>query len=196
VRAPRIRLVRIASAAAAGVAAGSTGVTQERAPDVAQGCIYQPSIEHTRILDDRNILFYMHDRIIYQNTLPEQCYSLYARNRFTYGEARGHRLCMNNLITVVEDPADILRGGVSRGNLCKLGAFVPVDAEVADDLVAAANAPRKTRNGTRPPAVTAAPVELPPTAATQQNPQGAKALAPTPEEPRAPSEPASDKPVR
>ena len=185
--APRTRLVRIASVAAASVAAGSTGVTQDRAPYVAQACIYQPNIEHTRIVDDRNILFYMHDRVVYQNTLPEQCYSLHARNRFTYGEARGHRLCMNNLITVVEDPADILRGGVSRGNLCKLGAFVPVDAEVADDLIAAANAPRNSKNGTRPPAVTAAPVELPPAASTQ-GPARSKAVTA--------AAPASDDPSR
>jgi len=191
---PSARLAGFALAALL-VAPGATRVAaQDDANHTAQACIYQPNIEHTRILDDRNILFYMRDRVVYQNTLMDQCYSLHAHNRFTYGEARGHRLCMHNLITVVEDPAEVLRGAVSRANLCKLGAFVPVDAEVADDLVAAANAPRKNRNGNRPPAFKTAPVELPPAAATQQDPGGA--TPPASAEALAPAEPATDSPPR
>lgn len=179
------RSARIASLAAASFSVGSAGVAQDHGPDGAQACVFQPNIEHTRILDDRNILFYMRDRVIYQNTLKDQCYSLRARNRFTYGEAPGHRLCVNNLITVIEDPADVTRGAVSRANLCKLGAFVPVDSEVAEDLIAAANAPRKNKNANRPQAVKAAPVEVPP-AATQPVAGGASASTPTATEQPAP----------
>jgi hypothetical protein len=184
VRTPGIRLIRSCALAALLVAAGTTSAgAQVPAPDAAQACVYQPNIDHTRILDDRNILFFMRNHTTYQNTLKDQCYSLKMINRFTYGEAPMHRLCTGNLITVLHD---LTPGGVTRNNLCRLGMFVPVDDDVVDDLIAAAESPRKGRGKS----IAAAPVELP--AATESRadaiearaqplqPQPAPAAAPEP----------------
>jgi hypothetical protein len=186
--------VALAALTAALGATNAAAQAQERAPapDVAQACIYQPNIDHTRILDDRNILFFMRDDVTYQNTLADQCYALKVVNRFTYGEAPMHRLCKGNLITVLQD---LTPGGVSRNNLCKLGAFVPVDPDVVDDLIAAAEPSRKNKDGDRRQAIKVVPAELPPSA-RQSQPASTDASAPPspPEatpltEPTAPAEP-------
>jgi hypothetical protein len=170
------------------VAAGAArAMAQAPTPDVAQACIYQPNIDHTRILDDRNILFFMRNRVTYQNTLADQCYSLKVVNRFTYGQARMHRLCTGNLITVLED---LTPGAVSRNNLCRLGAFVPVDQDVVDDLIAAAEAAGKNKGGNRRQAIKAVPVELPPSAQSQPAPVDAPAPSSPSAEPTSSAAPA------
>lgn len=155
---------------------------QDQANDVAQTCIYQPNIDHTKILDDRTILFFMRTRVTYQNTLPETCYSLYAEKRFTYGSASMHRLCAGNLVLT-----DLTPGAVSRGNLCKLGLFVPVGADEVDELIAASESRSKKDKGGRPQALTAVPVELPPT--TESRPESTESQAPQPAQPPPPAAP-------
>jgi len=142
-------------------AAGATARAQERVQghDVAQACIYRPNIDHTRVLDDRTILFFMRGREIYQNTLTDQCYSLKSANRFAYGEASLHRVCTGNLISVIHD---IAPGRISQSNSCKLGAFVPVDQDVADELIAAAEPSGKNKAGDKRRTVQVVPVESPP----------------------------------
>jgi hypothetical protein len=62
--APRIPLATLLGAACAASAAAQA---QSPTPDVA-ACVYGSNIDHTRILDDRDILFFMRDHSIYQNT--------------------------------------------------------------------------------------------------------------------------------
>lgn len=153
--APRSALATLLGAACA---AGAAAQAQSPTPDVA-ACVYRSNIDHTKILDDRNILFFMRDHSIYQNTLKDQCYGLKITKRFAYGEASMHRLCTGNLIAVLED---VTPGAVSRNNLCKLGLFVPVDKEVVDDLISASESPRKSKDGVGRNAIKVEPVELPP----------------------------------
>jgi len=166
---PSGAFVALATLIVAGGATHAAAQAKEPAPTptVAQACVYRPNIDHTKILDDRTILFFMRDHVTYQNTLKEQCFALKAANRFAYTEASMHRLCMGNLISVLQD---VTPGAVSANNLCKLGAFVPVDPDVADDLIAAADPSRKNKNGDRRQAIKAVPVELPPPPAAQRQP--------------------------
>ena len=174
----------VALAALLAAAGGTSTRAQAPTPDVAQACIYETNIDHTRILDDRNILFFMRDHMTYQNTLKDQCYSLKAAKRFAYGEASMHRLCTGNLISVVHD---VTPGVLSRNSMCRLGMFVPVDKDVVDDLIGAADSPARKSRGS---SITASPVELPAPMPAPPNgsepkaqpaqPQPADAVAPRP----------------
>ena len=175
--APCIALATLIGAACAASAAAQA---QSPAPDVA-ACVYRSNIDHTRILDDRNILFFMRDHSIYQNVLKDPCYGLKITKRFAYGEASMHRLCMGNLIAVLED---VTPGAVSRNNLCKLGLFVPVDKEVVDDLISAADSSSK-KGGDRRPAIKVEPVELP------SPPESSVGASPPPSHPATEPAPAS-----
>jgi hypothetical protein len=176
-------LALLAAACAASVGAQDDVNRQQtikvEPPNAVQACVYHPSIDHTRILDDRNILFFMRDHSIYQNTLKEQCFGLKSTKRFAYGEASMHRLCTGNLITVLED---LTPGGVSRNNVCKLGMFVPVDNDAVEDLIAAAEPARK-KEGDRRQAIKVVPVELPPPAGSPPAPVDASAPPPRVAEP-------------
>jgi hypothetical protein len=141
-------------------AIGATNVAaqapaQEPPPD-AKSCAYLPDIDHTKIVDDRNILFYLRDDTILQNSLREPCYGLRAKNRFTYGSSSLKRLCMGDMITLL---TDLSFGGVAPSNTCKLGMFLPVDHDEADDLLAAAG---KDKGGQKKQAIKSEPVELAP----------------------------------
>lgn len=157
------------------VAAGATHAprAQAQAPNVAQACVYRPNIDHTRVLDDRTILFFMRDRAIYQNTLKDQCYSLKSVNRFAYGEASLHRICAGNWISVIQS---VTPGAISQNNSCRLGAFVPVDQDVVDELIAAADPSGKNKSGDKR-AIQVVPVESPP--ATPEHPQPSNSDAST-----------------
>ena len=173
-RTPRTRRTRLGVLAALIAAAGVTSVeAQDHSKNVAQSCLYRTNVDHTKVLDDQNILFFMRDRSIYQNTLTDRCYALKSTKRFGYSEAPMHRICMGSLISVLED---LTPGAVSRNSLCKLGAFVPVDDDVADELIAAADPSRKKEVGKRQ-AIKAVPVELPPAAEPQPAPADAAAAS-------------------
>jgi hypothetical protein len=169
--------VPLAALIAAVAATSAAAQTQERAqgPNVAQACIYRPNIDHTRVLDDRTILFFMRDRTVYQNTLKDQCYSLKSANRFAYGEASLHRICTGNLISVIHD---ITPGGISQSNLCKLGAFVPVEPDVVDELLTAAD-PSKSKGADKRRTIQVVPVESPP-AEPEPKVESTKTVEPTP----------------
>jgi hypothetical protein len=170
------------------LAAAATDVAaQDQANNVVQTCIYQPNIDHTKILDDRTILFFMRTHVTYQNILPEQCYSLYQEKRFTYGSASMHRLCAGNLIMVL---TDLTPGSMSRGSSCKLGLFVQVDTDEVDELIAASESRSKKNRGAAPKTITSVPVQLPP--ATEPLPAPVESQAPQ----RAPAQPAPPAPDR
>lgn len=84
-------------------------------------CIMNHEIDHTTIVDDRTILFYMKGRkIIWKNTLPFDCPELKIQDGFAY-ETSIDQICSNLLtIHVIEHG-----GGPRFGAVCQLGEFTP-----------------------------------------------------------------------
>jgi len=96
-------------------------------------CINLRGIDHTEIVDDRNVLFRMRDRVTYRNTLRAECPALRISDKFSYRPS--FTLCQGETIDV------LARTGSGSIATCALGAFVPVsDDEVKALLAAAAQA--------------------------------------------------------
>ena len=87
-------------------------------------CVSLSRIDHTYVLDDRNILFYMHGGKIYRNHLPYNCSGLKISNTFMYRTSL-NQLCNVDIITVL----DSLGFGYSPRNSCGLGLFYPVSKD-------------------------------------------------------------------
>ena len=92
-------------------------------PDMPQTCVQMQRIDHTHIIDDRNILFYMHGKKIYHNQLPHRCAGLKIAGTFMYRTSL-NSLCNVDIITVLRQSG----GGFSPGPSCGLGMFKPVTA--------------------------------------------------------------------
>ncbi len=90
-------------------------------------CIDLRQIRRTKVVDDRNILFYMRGNTVYHNILPRQCGGLSREERFSYETSIG-RLCRLDMIRVLyDDPF-----GLREGNTCGLGLFHKMTVEDAD----------------------------------------------------------------
>ena len=78
-------------------------------------CINPSSIDHTKVLDDNTILFYLHGGETLRNTLLDKCIGLRLSTRgFTY-VVRGGEICGNLQSIKVNDT----------GAICQLGPFTP-----------------------------------------------------------------------
>lgn len=95
-----------------------------------QQCVNTSSIDRTRVLDDRTILFFMRGRRVYRNYLPRKCPGLEREQRIMY-KTQGSRLCDIDTITVLEEWG----GRLTPGFTCPLGAFIPITPEEVDDLM-------------------------------------------------------------
>jgi hypothetical protein len=131
---------------------------QDDSASVAQTCIYRTGIDHTRVLDDRNILFFMHNRTKYRNTLLGTCPGLRAENHFIYGQDMANSLCKGNVINVLAYEF----GSATRGASCWLGMFQPLSDDEVEELVAATTPAKKDKDANRRHAIKVEPVELPP----------------------------------
>ena len=163
------------------LAAAGAARAQDDSANAAQSCIAAKGIDHTTILDDRNILFFMRkDHAAYRNTLLRACPGLRAENHFTYAQDALSGLCRGNVINVLSYTFDSPTLGAS----CQLGTFAPVTDDEVEELIAAATPTRKNRDAGRP-AIKVEPVELPAAA-----PRPAPAEASTPPPPPAQPAPA------
>lgn len=110
-----MKIVFIASAVVFGFASMASAQTP-RPPDGedADICLDAAHIDHTVVIDDRTILFYMRGNKIWKNTLHNDCPSLKFQRAFTE-EIRGGQVCSNRqMIRVLET-----------GVRCSLGGFTP-----------------------------------------------------------------------
>ncbi len=171
-------VVAVAVALLAGV--GPKSAAAQADPSAAKSCVYLPDLDHTKIVNERNILFYLRNNTILQNSFREPCWGLHEKTRFTYGSTALKRLCAGDMITLL---ADLGFGGVASANTCKLGMFLPIDDDEVGDLLAAASKDK----GQKKKAIKSAPVELPPAAA----PEPPKAPSAGGAAPAPPAEPAS-----
>jgi hypothetical protein len=128
--------------------------TIDRTP---QTCITTQTIDRTKVVDDRTILFYMRGKRVYLNYLPRKCPGLEREERFLY-RSNGGRLCDIDSVTVLEQWS----GRLSPGFTCQLGAFHPMSDEEAAALTRVGEQPRD--------AIETEPVELPPGDADQEAP--------------------------
>jgi hypothetical protein len=174
----RSKRIAIASAAALLAAVGPKSAAAQAEPAAAKSCVYLADIDHTKIVNERNILFYLRNNTILQSSFREPCWGLHEKTRFTYGSTALKRLCAGDMITVL---ADLSFGGVASANTCKLGLFLPIEDDEADDLLAAAS---KNKGGQKKKAIKSTPVELPPAAAPEApKVPSAESAAPAPPAP-------------
>lgn len=92
-------------------------------------CVLTYRIKKTDVVDGKTILFYMRGGPIYANILDRECPGLEKQKRFMH-ETHGSQLCDIDMITVLEQWGASLQRGFS----CRLGQFLPVSAEEAEDL--------------------------------------------------------------
>ena len=92
----------------------------------SERCISLASLDSTDVIDDRNVLFYMHGKAIYRNVLPRRCFGLERSDAFSF-RTNARQLCNVDTITVLEP----FGSGLEDGAVCRLGLFYPVsEAEV------------------------------------------------------------------
>lgn len=87
-------------------------------------CVGIARIDHTEIIDDQTILFYMRGNEVYLNRLPRKCPGLRPNETLSY-ETSQAQLCNVDLITVLRR----FGGSFSRGAACGLGRFEPIEPE-------------------------------------------------------------------
>ena len=97
--------------------------------DNADRCVNLKLIDHTHIIEDSFILFYMRNKKTYLNVLPNRCPGLKNADTFMYRTSI-NRLCNVDVITVLYQSG----GGFFPGTSCGLGLFYPIDKETAKQL--------------------------------------------------------------
>jgi hypothetical protein len=127
-----------------------------------RACLAHPTIDRTKILNGRNIVFVTRDDTIYNNQLPKECPTLNRRSLVNYGIQNG-RMCAGDRFQVLWESGP---GRYQPSAMCQLGTFVPITESELDDLVTMTeeNRERSRRGRSKREAVTTEEVELPPTA--------------------------------
>ncbi len=114
----RIRAATVASvlgSCAALLLSGAQAATA--ADDKAPNCLQLSQIDHTEVVDDQTILFYMRGKQIWKNTLPYKCPSLGFEKAFSH-KTSTNDYCSVDTITVLYNA-----GGLREGASCGLGKF-------------------------------------------------------------------------
>ena len=94
--------------------------------DAPARCVTIRNIDHTVVVDDQNVLFYMLGDQIYQNRLRHPVPRLKENQPFMY-RTSSSQLCRSDTITVLERWGF----GYTEGASGVLGDFMPIDAEEA-----------------------------------------------------------------
>lgn len=95
-----------------------------------KNCIRMRSIQNSRIMDDRNIIFVMAGSKNYHNILPRECHGLKREGRFGYESSSGS-LCSHDNIRILYQGGR----GLQQGNSCRLGKFHLISDEDVDALM-------------------------------------------------------------
>ncbi len=100
--------------------------------DFVENCVSIARIDHTKIIDDQTIVFYMRGDDIYVNNLPKRCPGLKRADSYSYRTSIS-QLCNVDLIRVLDSFAgDLPRPGVA----CGLGKFTLSSPEAVELLLA------------------------------------------------------------
>jgi len=124
-----------------------------------RSCLAHPTINRTKILNNRNIVFVTRNDTIYSNELPKQCPGLKRNSLVNYGIANG-RLCAGDRFQVLWEASP---GNFMPASMCQLGSFRPISVTEFDDLLAMTeeNREKRRRGRSTREAVTTEQVELP-----------------------------------
>jgi hypothetical protein len=112
-----MKIAALTAAAACFAVSGVASATEDTAPAASakkEVCIRMPFVDHTTVLSDSEILFYMKDRKIWKNTLPRACQGLKFERGFSQ-VLHGDTICSNLHVIRV----------LNTGTPCSLGEFTP-----------------------------------------------------------------------
>lgn len=128
---------------ALGIASALAGATATARAAVEQNanteqCMHLMRIDHTRVVDDQNILFYTRNGNIFLNTLKHPAPGLGPNRPFMYRTSIG-QLCRNDAVTVLEDWGF----GFMPGGSGILGDFKSIDKDQAAQLTGGVQAEAK-----------------------------------------------------
>jgi hypothetical protein len=117
---------------ATGVAVGATrhSAAQDSMPNETRNCVDLMRIDHTEVVDDDTVLFYMRNGRVFRNELRHSCPTLGFEERFMYRTTLT-LLCDIDVITVLQD----VGFGFMPTASCGLGKFEPIDEQAAEDLI-------------------------------------------------------------
>ena len=112
-----------ASLASCSAPAGST--QDAHAGPSGSICLRDGDIDHTRVVDDQTILFFMHGQTVYRNRLDRRCVGLRNDSRgFSYEPTDpGSNSICSNLVIITTN---------TDHNVCSLGAFERLERPPAD----------------------------------------------------------------
>lgn len=102
----------------------------------AKDCLQLLRVDHSSVVDDQNILFYLKNGDIYLNHLAHPAIGLDANQPFMHETTIG-QICRNDTITVLEERVF----GFMRGASSTLGSFEPIDEARAQRLMSGEAAP-------------------------------------------------------
>lgn len=158
-RSPQVSAAVLAATLATAAAAQAGGEEAGAEPSEVRACLPHPTIDRTKILNDRNIVFMTRNGTIYNNELPKQCPTLRRNSLVNYPIANG-RQCAGDRFQVLWETSP---GRYQPSFVCQLGNFRPISESEYDDLVAMTDQSRDRRRRGRSnrEAVTSEQVELP-----------------------------------
>jgi hypothetical protein len=104
------------------------------ASDGVKRCVSLRQIDHTKVIDEVTVLFFLKGGDVMRNDLPRNCPRLMSENTFTYRTSI-EQLCDSDTITVLDD----VGAGFIPGATCGLGEFQPITESEAETLEDAAD---------------------------------------------------------
>lgn len=109
---------------------GTEEINQLTDMSESKKCLSLRSIDKIKILDEKNILFYVRGKKLYRNTLPRKCNGLRTDSIISYSVSMG-QLCRLDMIRV----QDRFGGSLISGASCSLGVFeqIPVLEQLKED---------------------------------------------------------------
>ncbi len=161
------------------VCSAGTLAADERS--IGQSCIHHPSIKRSKVLNDRNILYVMNDKTMYNNVLPKPCPGMRSNATLSYTYSNNSDLCSGSTVTVLQRvgtnsmTTPITIPGSNQHIafpapafvptfVCPIGLFVPVTQDEVDLLIASTREEQASRRQLRRAGrdvIKAEPVELP-----------------------------------
>jgi hypothetical protein len=158
-RSPQLWATVLAATLATAAAAQSGDEEGAAAASEIRECLPHPTIDRTKILNDRNIVFVTRNGTIYNNELPKQCPTLRRNSLVNYPIANG-RQCAGDRFQVLWETSP---GRYQPSFVCQLGNFRSITENEYDDLLAMTDQSRDRRRRGRSSreAVTTEQVELP-----------------------------------
>ena len=105
----------------------------DNATDGVKRCVSLRQIDHTKVIDDDTVLFFLRGGDVMRNDLPGRCPTLMSEDAFMYRTSLD-QLCNSDTITVLND----VGFGFTPGATCGLGEFEPITEDEAETFEGAA----------------------------------------------------------